>query len=104
MKIDEVFELMKSNEKVFFVDNWGERELSPITGLDKDGLGTYRVYDHCGNDCSLDSVERVMQDKFRDVTVIIKEVYNTENVVIRDCILQALGEESISYKDLTIKE
>ncbi len=104
MKIDEVFELMKSEEKVFFVDCWGERELSPIIGIEKDDLGTYRVYGDDGNNCSLDSVERLIQDKFRDVTVIIKKVYNTENVVIRDCFLQALGEESVFYEDLTIKE
>jgi len=104
MDINEVFELMKNNTKVVFKDSWDEKILSSITGIDKDSKGSYRIYDNEDDYYSLDSIEKVEQEKFKDVIVIIKNIYDTDSFKLKDSILRAFEEDDIYCEGLTVKE
>ena len=102
MKIDNIFKAMRNDEKVLFIDSYGEPFLSTIEGVEKDAGGTYRAYDDDGNDFSIDMIEVVIEEKFNDFEIEVIGVYDSNEKIITDLIEFALKESSISFKGVTV--
>jgi len=105
MDIKKCFEAMENDTKVFFTNNFGNKELSIITGIAKDDFGSYRVYDENDNDASIDMIEPFDENNYRNITITFK-VYENNDIYdnIYDMIADKLFDENIYFTDLTVKE